>query len=343
MANSRIVFVPQTTYALSLDGAHYLSLDAADFNLGAGDFGVDLLFYADPAITAEEKLLAGKTPANLNNLAGWQVFYDAVNQRAGLRLNDGSATPVTVVSDNDSFAKGLWHWLRADADRDGNGVIYKNGAAVKTGAISTRPGSLDNTELFQIGALGTAFFKGKIDHLRVDKGRSLPASWHTAEWERLYLGIHPKLLDFPALWKFENSLVDESANLYIPTYQPSGSPGYTSDSYLGSRGTIDYTFKCNPNWGDEFSYVDLDGRERLLGGDLAVSGRARKIIRSMTIEYVLGYQLAVLLSMWENQTAFDFYPDAALPREGSFYLTAPPDVKTHWRGVYEVQLDMEEI
>lgn len=74
-----------------------------------------------------------------------------------------------------------WHHVAVTLDRDGNGVMYKDGSSVGSKDISTQTGSITSTQFFSIGqqmngATGLQPFDGTIDEVRVSK------TWRNSSW-----------------------------------------------------------------------------------------------------------------------------------------------------------------
>jgi hypothetical protein len=342
MANGKITWAAPPFRAVTLDEAHYLYVASAAFNPGTGDFGIDFLFYPDSTQGDTEGLLCGKGAADMANLAGWQVFVDKTNKRLVLKINDGAATVLTVNSNNDSFAANTFSWARLEIDRDGLASFWVNGSAAGSGSISSRAGSLNNSESFKIGGLdaGTNNFKGRLGLLRVDLGRLLPASWVAQEWDRLRYGLPRAPQDFTALWLFGESLADESGT-YTLTYAPSATPAYAAGY---PSGTISYTLEKNYRYGLPDAFVDGPSPIRVLNGSFRSHDpgwRKRRLLWEFA--NIRSGQVTALLAAAAALTPVTCYPDADLPPLAPGLFVRPPEFQQVRLGRFDGDIEVEEV
>lgn len=113
-----------------------------------GDFSVEVVFKATNASTG-----AGDTIVCCRDGAagiGWQMEFDA-NQYIDFHVDDTTETVLTGATDVATDA--IVHVI-ASLDRSGNGVIYVNGVADDTTAITTSPGTLLNASADTRFAIG---------------------------------------------------------------------------------------------------------------------------------------------------------------------------------------------
>lgn len=347
MANGKIIYTPIPTLALLLDGAHYLSLAEAAFNAGTGDLGVDALLTIDPAVADSESWIAAKGAASLANAAGWHWYYTKTTRRLGLRINDGGITPLVVETANDQIpALGTAFGARLQIDRAGQARFYVNGLDVGGGAISTKGGSLDNTEPLKVGACdaSTNRHQGSLDFLRLDLGRVLSATWVEEEWYRIKYGWPREAQDFLALWTFYGeSLVDRSAAAYELAWQGGGAPVY-GPGWPGSAGSISYPFAVNFNFGDKPGYLDLDDRQRMLdASDFTYPHPNPKRTWLWDFKYILPEQQAALVGAWASKQPVRLYRDAARPQTAVVRIITYPLQESVFSNVVHAQLDMEEV
>ena len=100
-----------------------------------------------------------------------------------LVIADASGTSTLTPSPGLTLNTAAYHYLAVAVDRDGQFTFSVDGA-LGTGAAA-RPGSLDNGEAFTIGRRsGTAadFFQGRIDLIRVHRGRALSGAELQDNW-----------------------------------------------------------------------------------------------------------------------------------------------------------------
>ena len=144
---------------ISLDGMSddVVISDDPDLDVALGDFSIAAWVYRDS--TTSNLGIVSKNGFNNSS-------YLLSTRNNGYRLeikNSGGGT--TQVDDTTGANTGVWEFVVATADRDGNGVIYVNGIVNQTTDISARDGDdLSNAADFIIGARTTSadFFDGRI-------------------------------------------------------------------------------------------------------------------------------------------------------------------------------------
>lgn len=330
MANGKISYTPIQTRALVLDGAHYANLDQAAFNVGTGHFGFDWLGQIDADTPDNLITIIRKSPTNWANTAGWWFGAEKDRRRLRLILNDGQAGKIDIYSADNAFPLGSRFYGAVRADRAGEarffvGLPGQAAAAVGSGAISSRAGSLDNTYLLRVGGYSTAAdrLKGAIDLLRVDSGRLLPDSWYQEEWDRLRFGCRRLHHDFLACWLFGGSLADASASAYTLAWQGGGAAAY-ADGWPYSAAPLTYNFEENYSHGFEAGYLDLDDRQRAADGSDFTDAGPEKLYYKLSFNNLPVSQQAAFTAAWQARQSFRFFPDGAKPSPGWFKFETPP-------------------
>ena len=158
--------------AAYLDGGHYLTCpDHADFNPGAGDFTLEVVLQRD-SLDPDQRVISkldAESPSK-----GYEVFLDPDHSPVLALYDDSGSTehapfPALPVTDTSEF-----HYLGISVDRDGQVTFCVDG--VLGAAPAQRPGSLDNTSDLYLGRFSGGaqqFFTGKLDLVRIHKGRAL--------------------------------------------------------------------------------------------------------------------------------------------------------------------------
>lgn len=349
MANGKIVYTPLTTVGLTLDGAHYLSLDDGSFNPGTGHLGVDFLGALDPTVADSECWLAAKGASSLASAAGWHIYCKPASRRLGLRLNDGGVTPLAVeTADNQLPVLGQPFWARVEVDRTNDlARFYVNGSLVASQDISAITGSLNNSELLRVGAYdaSTNRFKGRVDLLRFDLARLLAAAWHEQEWYRLYYGCPRQAQDFLAVWTFYGeSLIDISANAFELTWQGGGNPAFET-GWPGSAGAIAYPFADNFEIDFEPGHLDLDDNQRMADGSAYNYPHPnQKKTYVLPFKHILPAQQSALVAAWAAKQPIDLCLDADLPKEeGQFQIMKYPLLRHVFSSRMDAELDLEQV
>jgi len=347
--NGKILYTPLQTRCLVLDGAHHLSLDQAAFNPGTGHFGLGVLGQIDADTPDVSICFMRKAPAGVGadwaNLAGWWFGAEKANRRLRLSLNDGNAgAKLNIYSDNDVFEFGSRFDAEVRADRAGQARFFVGGMDVGGGAISTRPGSLDNTNLLRLGGYTSAgeYLKGALDLVRLDHSRLLPDAWYLEEWERLRCGCARYALDFLACWLFGDTLIDATPNGFTLAWQGGGDPVF-ADGWPYSAAPLTYNFEENFNRGFETGYLDLDDKQRAAdSSDFTDAAANNKRYYKLSFTNLPVSQQAAFTAAWQPRTSFRFYPDAEKPPAGWFKFTPPPPFVNQFIDRAKADIALEE-
>lgn len=363
MAYGKISWTPPLYKALSLDGAHYLSLADAAFNMGAGDFGLEVLVKVDSTMADAEGWICAKGAADLTNVAGWHFLVDKTNRRLGLRLgNAGGGAPTTVYSNAAAFAYDTDFVGGVTAARGGLATFYVNGAPAGTASIAAKSGSLDNSEPVKIGAYDAANcrLKALLGLVRIDQGRVLPASWFLKEYHRLRFAWYgrawnnlpsPQVArDFLEAWNFQSTLIGLSAAARQLTWQ-GGGPRVFVSGYPYSLGDLTYQFTENFEWEHEESDVNLDSLERTLDSALAHSVYDDKERRRLTFNLVYFSQRTALQAAHRAKGPIRFFLDGGEAYDFRGKIMEPPSftkvpaqaVAGEPFGCWKCELTVEEV
>ncbi|MHB9075776.1 MAG: LamG-like jellyroll fold domain-containing protein [Desulfobaccales bacterium] len=342
MANGKIIYTPPETRALSLDGLHFLSRDDAALNMGVQDFNLDFLIKVDPTITDPFVRLVSKATVSLAGAAGWIVQLDTANRKLGLILNDGEVSPVTVETEANALPEhGNWFYGGISADRSGQVRFYIAGADAGGGEVSSRPGSLDNSELFRVGAYSAASYRfdGLIGFVRLDVGRVLPAAWWAAEWDRLRYGCLRELADSLELWQFYDSLAgDGGLDL---DWQGGDTPAY-ADGWPSIIAPLAYTFEENFQRKFEFGHLDFTDRQRAEDGSAFSHAGAIKRYFRLPFKNMPFTQQAALTAAWQGQQDLELFLDAGRRRTCWALIKEAPVMNQQLQERAEGDLSLEE-
>jgi hypothetical protein len=162
--------------ALNLDGSHYLSLDDADLNLGTEDFTLEMVL--KPGTLADGARLISKMASG----AGFEV---CLGPGGAVQFVIADSTGASVLTPDPGLGLDTagYHYLAVAGDRDGQFTFCVDGSLGTCGAA--RPGSLDNDAAFTAGRRAGAasdFFQGRIDLIRVHRGRALSGAELQDNW-----------------------------------------------------------------------------------------------------------------------------------------------------------------
>jgi len=128
--------------------------DAADLDVGTGDFSLAIGVYAN-SLAAASPILSKKAD-NLVGTDGYSLTVDT-NGHLDLYFSDGT-TLKTLTSPAGAIVASTWYVITVTMDRDGNGQIYVNnvasGAAVD---ISAASGNADSATAAYIARQGTSY------------------------------------------------------------------------------------------------------------------------------------------------------------------------------------------
>lgn len=154
--------------AIDLDGSHWLTQDGSDLNLGTEDFTWELVLQPNELVNGA-RILSKMAPGGPG--------YELVLGPGGviqLNVADSSGASTLAPTPGLSLDTADYHYLAVSVARNGQVTFGVDGSLGVCAAA--RPGSLDNFQAFTLGrAAGAAsgFFRGKIDLLRVHRGRAL--------------------------------------------------------------------------------------------------------------------------------------------------------------------------
>lgn len=342
MSRGKIRFTPPASGAVTLDEAHYLSIDEAAFNFGISDFAIDALLYVESDAADEEGWICAKGAIDLDGEAGWHFFYEKSGGRLGLRINDGAVAATVAYSHYGAFSPGSWFWARVNADRDGAAEFFVNGAVAGAGNIAAAAGSVDNAEYFKVGAYDAATnrLKGAIDFLRVDVLRLLRADWAAAEWLRIKYGATRRPEDFPAFWDFTASLADASANRFTLAWQGGGDAAY-QDGWPYAAAPVEYVFGRNFRPEPELGHAETDDVQMALNGRSFSHAGPR--LRRGVLEFPAAdlEQAVALTAVWEGGREFWLHLDADRPGFKAVMLY-PPVVTPITANLWTVSLEYRE-
>jgi len=163
--------------AVDLDGSHYLNRDDAGLNLGTEDFSLEMVL--KPGALAEGARLISKMGSAGPGLEVCLGPGGAVQ----VVIADASGTSVLTPSPGLSLDTADYHYLAVAGDRDGQFTFCLDG--ILGTCPAARPGSLDNDAAFTVGRRANAaadFFQGRIDLIRVHRGRALSAGELQDNW-----------------------------------------------------------------------------------------------------------------------------------------------------------------
>ncbi|MFH1595015.1 MAG: LamG-like jellyroll fold domain-containing protein [Pseudomonadota bacterium] len=162
--------------AVDLDGSHYLTQDSPDFNVGTGDFTIEVVLKPAELVSGARIIskMAGGGPGYEVLLGDSGAVQACVADSSGSSLL--SPTPALALD------TAAYHYLAVAFDRDGQFTFCVDGDLGYCAAA--RPGSLDNSQNFTVGRAAEAaqnFLKGRVDLLRVHRralnGEELQDNW----------------------------------------------------------------------------------------------------------------------------------------------------------------------
>ena len=164
--------------AVDLDGSHYLTVDDADLNLGTEDFTIEMVLKPG-VLTAGARLISKMATGG----SGFEVCLGP-GGAVQVVVADASGASVLTPSPGLSLDTANYHYVAVAADRDGQFTFCVDG--VLGTCAAARPGSLDNGEAFTVGRranVGSDFFQGRIDLIRVHRGRALSGVELQDNWQ----------------------------------------------------------------------------------------------------------------------------------------------------------------
>jgi hypothetical protein len=340
--NGKIIYSPISTVALALDEAHSLTIGNAAFNAGRGPFGIDILLQIDSSSIKNQVLIASKYPGVWQNQAGWGVYYRLDNRSLGFIINDGSGAPVEVTTNTKALPViGTPTWVSVRTNRI-SVAFYVNGVEVGSGDISSKTGSLDNNNPLTIGGQ-TDFMKGRIDFIRFDQGRCLPAEWHADEWYRIVYGCPRVARDFTAFWTFYGQSLLDLGGTHELIWQGGGSQDFVM-GWPAVNGSISYVFEESFTFDIEPGRLDLDDNQRMSNGSaFNYPHPNQKKTFILPFQYILPTQQAAFEAAWAAKQPIDLYLRGGRPKEnGQFQIMKYPLVKYVFSNRMDAELDLEQ-
>lgn len=330
MANGKIVYTPTTFKSLALNGSEYCDLASSAFNTGTGDFAIDALIYPQASGAAGMYITTKVSVAPV----GYGFYVDPTNMKLVFSANDG-VNAMTAATANNSLVVNTWHWVRVEVDRSALITLFINGVSAGSANIATySAGNWDNAANFVVGD----DFTGRIGFLRFDKGRLMPAAWHSPEYIRLAYGYPRSAQDFQAVWTFNDALIDLSSSAYTLTH--SGTATYTTGYPTGS---LTYSFDRNFIVGHASNFIATDDAQRSIAGDLILYRGPRKRVFSLEFPLCRDDQVDIFKSVWASGYAFDFYEDADYPKTCVAAMMEPPEIVSQGAGYWQVAAEIVEI
>ena len=140
--------------------------DSADWNLGSGNFSIDMWVYPT-GLAVGENALVGQEPAG--DGGGWWFL---LKESGKLGMAAGTSYPPTTYTSS-SVVISVDSWQHVAAERNGSTFkMYDNGVEVFSTSAFTMP---DISDLLTVGGVrhggvGGYGFDGYIDELRISKG-----------------------------------------------------------------------------------------------------------------------------------------------------------------------------
>ena len=130
-------------------------------NFGTGDFSILAWAKSQPNLGANssQRIIAKRDASNV----GWELYFDEEDKTC---LLIGDAGGINTAQGTTSVQKAnRWYCLVGVFDRDGDCYIYVNGTFEGWNTISTRSGTINNTQDALVGRYASAavsFFRGSI-------------------------------------------------------------------------------------------------------------------------------------------------------------------------------------
>ena len=254
-------------YSTYFDGAgDYLSaVDHADFDMGTGNFTIELWMYADSQSTSYPALVSS---SNYNSAGSSSFRFDNTGQNDKLFLYCNSASPSADPLLTSSSTLSLNEWHHVALVRDGTSLkFYVDGT--ENGSVTIGAGQ---TFDFSVGELRVGrgfdvdgvngYFTGHIIDLRIVKGTAVYTSAFTPPTERLTAITNTSLLTCHLPYIADGSTNDHSITINGDTSTQPFSP-YDYQEYSSSTHSGSAYFDGN---GDSLNFTTT--------GDLQAMGRS---------------------------------------------------------------------
>lgn len=333
MGVGKLVWAPSWR-ALTFDETQYLKIvDTDTFDLGTADFRIALLFWPDStaASPTTARQMVAKWDGDLTADTGYWMGYKPSDGNAYFSANDGG-TPINLVGAA-AITNDAWNLMVIEGDRDGNAVLYVNGAAVDTEAISSIPGTLNKATSLLICRNNT--FKGKIGYLAFSD-TVYGADYALEEYYEFFVGLPRQLGDRQAVWTFADTLWD-LGEAYVLSYEPSGAPTYAA----GYPDSITLNLNYNFTFAYELDYLPLDTPLRAPDGTgLLYKGPAKRRAH-LPFDYMSLLQKMALEGAWYHRSPIDLYIDQYKPRTFTGMMVSPPQLRRQsaswWSGAVELE------
>lgn len=326
--------------SLIFDESHYIELSSTSyFDFASYDFRITLLIYPDSTIadpTNYKKILT-KSDGTLANDTGWELYYKPSDGKVGFDINDGDATPATLLSDVGIITNNSWNYIVVEADREGNGTIYVNGVNVITGDISSKVSSINKSE--KVTFSGGNCFKGRLCQLSFRRGNGSVCSdtYNLHEYYKIKYGWPRRhIYGGGATWNFAESLTDES-DYYTWDYLGGGSA-----SYYGSGFPTNETISFKTLYEYEMGFLPLDNIIRTLGGQAKLyKGPSKRRLFLPMISNDAEQHIALEGAYVSNSLMY-VWLDQDNPWEFVGYISESPTIKEIGPGIYQYDVEFEE-
>lgn len=167
--------------------------DADSLDQSTGDFAFECRFYHDASNPGSSRYIVSKGDAN--TATGFCVWIDT----SGYVNAQIHSTTYTIAGAVDK-ADGSEHHLAVNFDRDGNMVVYVDGASYATKAISAiSTTSVTNAVPLEFGVLNTGaarsgYFTGRLREIRYYVGRVMTTTEITYNYNNPDLVYDPSYM-----------------------------------------------------------------------------------------------------------------------------------------------------
>lgn len=352
MSNLRIYCQDATYKGIQLDETHLITYaHHSSLDLGTADFSMGLAFYSNSTVGNKGtlKILIHKGPYSLATDTGYDLSYDATNEKLVLTINDGDGSAAVASTANASLADDTWHIVWVNVDRNVGTSFYLNGAVISTSSDTTTnsQSTMNASESLVVGGFTgqNAYLKGYVSGIHLCPGFLPSATW-VRDWYYRMKYCFPRLPPYlgSTVWTFPNSLNATTYNAYetiltqTGTYS-SGTATYSSYYPL----TIDYTLVDNYALNFERGFVQLDTLLRSIDGTAKYYEGGTKQRLNLTFTSNTVEQRYFVEGIWALRGTLEIYLDASLQLECRGFLTSPPNIVEIIPGIWQYGLEIEEI
>lgn len=352
MANMRIYCQDPSYKGIQLDETHLVTYaHNSALDLGTADFSLGLAFYSNSTVgnKATLKILIHKGPYSLATDTGYDLSYDATNEKLVLTINDGDGSAAVASTANGSLIDDTWHYAWVNVDRNVGTTFYLNGAVISTSSDTTTnsQSTMNATEGVVLGGFTgqNAYLKGYISGIYLCPGFLPSASWVQTWYYRMKY-CFPRLPPFPnsTVWPFTNTLDGTTYGAYETTTTQTGTysagdPTFTA--YYPS--VIDYTLVDNYGLNFERGFVQLDTIQRSIDGTAKYYECGTKQRCNLTFTSNVTEQRYFVEGIWALRGTLDIYLDASSQLEFRGFMTSPPNIVEIVPGIWQYQIELEEI